>query len=382
MTVSKRLAPFGLTIFTEMTTLANQHGAINLGQGFPDWDGPDFVKAAAAASLLDGGEDQYPPMGGVPALREAVAARFGPLLSRTLDPAAEITITSGCTEGLAASFLGLVDPGDEVIVIEPFYDAYPVGVALAGGVARYLPLEPPEYRLDPDRLESLVSNRTKAVVVNTPQNPTGRVFDRSELAGIARLCVERGLIAISDEVYEEMVYGTQHLRLATFDGMWERTITLSSVGKTYSVTGWKVGWAIAAKPLTAAVRSAHQFLTFTTSTPVQHGSVAALYAPHEFYVELRTGYESRRDLLAAGLDSAGFEVHMPQGTYFMMAGYRHLSDVDDRTFARQLIERVGVATVPPSAFRSASPQGDGTLRFAFCKSRAVLEAAVARLQLL
>ncbi len=380
MAVSQRLRPFGVTIFTEMTALAVEHQAINLGQGFPDWDGPDFVKEAAARSLAaGGGADQYPPSPGIPELRAAVAARYGPALGRDLDPDTEITITSGCTEGLAASFLGLIDPADEVVIIEPFYDSYPVCAALAGATPRYVTLRPPDFRLDPDELRSVMSPHTRAVVVNTPHNPTGRVFTSQELTAVAEACIEYDAIAICDEVYEEMVYESDHLRLATWPGMSERTVTLSSVGKTYSLTGWKVGWAIAPPHITEGVRAAHQYLTFTTPTPVQHGSVAALGAPDTFYAELRGGYQKRRDLLAEGLDQAGFDIYLPEGTYFLMAGYSRLSDMADRDFARWLVEEAGVVVVPPSVFYHTDPAGPPMVRFAFCKGEATLTEAVERL---
>lgn len=380
MTVSQRLAPFGVTIFTEMTAMAVEHDAINLGQGFPDWDGPEFIKEAARSSLASGGADQYPPSAGMPPLRRAIADRYGPLLGRELDPDTEVTVTSGCTEGLAASFLGLVDPGDEVVLIEPYYDAYPVGVALAGAVPRYVTLRPPDFALDLDELAAVVSPRTRVIVVNSPHNPTGRVFTTDELAGVARMCVEHDLVAISDEVYEEMVFEGEHRRLATFPGMAERTVTLSSVGKTYSLTGWKVGWAIAPEHLTVGLRSAHQYLTFTTPTPVQLGSVAALAAPASYYEELRTTYRTLRDVLVDGLGRIGFDIRPPQGTYFVMAGYGRYSPEDDRTFARRLVEEAGVATVPPGVFYHDPSSGHGLLRFAFCKREDLLGEAVGRLE--
>lgn len=381
MSPARRLAPFGVTIFSEITALAERHHAINLGQGFPDWDGPDFAKQAAIASMETGGFDQYPASPGIPQLRAAVARHYTPLLGRELDPATEITITGGCTEGLAATFLGLIEPGDEVVLIEPYYDSYPVGVALAGARPAHLTLRPPDFALDLERLEATITPSTRAIVVNTPQNPTGRVFDQEEMAGIARLCLEHDLLAICDEVYEEIYFEGEHLRLATFPGMADRTVTLSSVGKTYSLTGWKVGWAIAPPTLGAGIRAAHQYLTFTTPTPVQHGTAAALAAPPAYYADLRADYRRRRDLLVAGLASVGFDVSPPQGTYFVMAGYGSLSDDDARTFARDLIERAGVAVVPPNPFYHDPRAGDGLVRFAFCKGIEVLGEALERLRL-
>ena len=378
MPVSDRLAPFGVTIFTEMTRLAIEHDAINLGQGFPNWDGADFVKEAAARSMAEGGRDQYPPSPGIPELRSAIAGRYGPLLNRELDPDREITVTCGCTEALAASFLGLINPGDEVVVIEPYYDAYPVNISLSGAVPRFVALRAPDFALDPDELRSAFSPETRAIVVNNPHNPTGRVLTTQELGAIADLCVEFDAIAICDEVYEEMTFGASHRRLATFDDMWERTITLSSLGKTFSLTGWKLGWGIGPPELTAGLRSAHQFLTFTTPTPVQHGAVAAMAAPPTFYEEMRDSYTRKRDMLAEGLQSAGFEPHIPEGTYFMMAGHRAAGD--DRRFCRELVARAGVVTIPPSVFYDRPELGSGLVRFAFCKDEHILEEAIQRLR--
>lgn len=378
MPTSDRLEPFGVTIFTEMSDLARKHGAINLGQGFPDWDGADFVKQAAMDAMLAGGHDQYPPSPGIPELRQAISDHYEPLLGRDLDPETEVTVTSGCTEGLAAASLGLINPGDEVVLIEPYYDAYPADVALAGGVRRHVTLRPPDFALDLDELKQTLTPSTKAIFFNNPHNPTGRVFTSEELEGLARLCVEYDVIAISDEVYEEMTYdGNIHRRLANFEGMWERTLTLSSLGKTFSLTGWKLGWAIGPTHLTAGLRSAHQFLTFTTPTPVQHGAVAALRAPTSFYDEMRRSYQSKRDLLAKGLNESGFNVYLPQGTYFLMAG--HTGEGDDRQFCFDLIERAGVVAIPPSVFYSDPGSGSSLVRFAFCKGEGTLEKALDRI---
>jgi aspartate/methionine/tyrosine aminotransferase len=382
MSVADRLAAFGVTVFSEMTALALEHDAINLGQGFPNWDGADFVKEAARRSMEEGGSDQYPPSQGVPALRQAIAARYGPLLGRALDPASEVTVTCGCTEALASSFLGLVDPGDEVILIEPFYDAYPVFVSMTGAVPRFVTLRPPSFELDLDELRAAFSPRTKAIVVNNPHNPTGRVLTDEELAAIAALCVEYDVIAITDEVYEEMTYEGEHVRLATYEGMWERTLTLSSIGKTFSLTGWKLGWGIAPAALTAGLRSAHQFLTFTTPTPVQHGAVAAMAAPGGFYEDLRSGYLKKRDLLADGLEAVGFDVHRPQGTYFMMAGFDRFGFADDRSFCLHLVEKARVVAIPPGVFYHRPEDGSRLIRFAFCKDEALLTEALDRLSTL
>lgn len=378
MATSERLAPFGVTIFTEMSALAVAHDAINLGQGFPNWDGAGFVKEAASRSIAAGGHDQYPPSHGVAELRDALARHYSPLLGRALDAGSEITVTSGCTEALAASFLGLLDPGDEVILIEPYYDAYPADAAIAGARPVYVTLRAPDFALDPSELRKAFGARTRAIVVNNPHNPTGRVFSDDELQLIADLCVEFDVIAISDEVYEEMVFDGAHRRLAALEGMWDRTLTLSSLGKTFSLTGWKVGWAIGPAPLTAAVRAAHQFLTFTTPTPVQHGAAAALGAPRDFYDAMRDDYRVKRDLLSDGLSGAGFDVHIPQGTYFLMAG--HPDATDDRAFCRRLVTEARVAAIPPSVFYHGSAGGAGLVRFAFCKDEATLKEAVDRIE--
>ena len=378
MPVARRLQPFGVTIFSEMTDLANRHGAINLGQGFPNWDGPDFIKEAAARSL-DGGHDQYPASAGIPELRRAIADRYGPLLGQELNPDTEVTVTAGCTEALAATFLGLINPGDEVVLLEPFYDAYPADAALAGAVTRTVTLRPPGFRLDPDELAGTITDATRAIVINTPHNPTGRVFDRDELAAIARLCIEHDVLAICDEVYEWMTYDAEHVRLATLPGMADRTVTLSSLGKTYSLTGWKVGWALAPPDVTAGLRAAHQFLTFTTPTPVQHGAVAALEAPNHFYRALQEGYRHKRDLLVSGLEDIGFTVFQPEGTYFVMADHTAFGFENDRQFCRHLVEQHGVATIPPSVFYADPTDGASLVRFSFSRDQATLGEALQRM---
>jgi aspartate/methionine/tyrosine aminotransferase len=379
MSTAERLAPFGVTIFSEITALALEHDAINLGQGYPNWEGAAFVKDAAVRSMASGEHDQYPPSPGVPALRQAISEKYGPRLGRELDPGSEVTVTSGCTEALAASFLGLVNPGDEVVLIEPYYDSYPACVAMAGAIPKFVALELPDFSLDPDKLRSAFSEKTRAIVLNTPHNPTGRVFLNEELQMVADLCLEFDAIVIADEVYEEITFGTSHVRIAGLPGMWERTLTLSSLGKTFSLTGWKLGWAIGPAPLTAGIRSAHQFLTFTTPTPVQHGGVAALGAPDSFFDDLRQSYQSKRDLLAKGLEEIGFGVHLPEGTYFLMAGFESFGFADDRAFALHMVETAGVAVIPPSVFYNLAGGGKDLVRFAFCKDEAILTEAIDRL---
>lgn len=374
---NQRLEPFGSTIFADITSRAVAAGAINLGQGFPNFDGPDFVKEAAIEAIHQG-MGQYAPTNGLPDLVAAIAERYRPALG-AIDPARHVTVTSGCTEALAAAFLGVLQPGDGVILIEPTYDAYPADVALAGAHPQFLTLEPPNFRLDPEKLESVITKESRAIVVNTPHNPCGRVLGSEELEAIAEICRRHDLIAITDEVYEHMVYEGEHISLGSLEGMWERTITLSSLGKTFSLTGWKVGWAVAPADLTNAVRSAHQFLTFATATPLQYAAAVALRAPGSYYQELADSYRSKRDLLAAGLDRLGLEVFMPAGTYFLMADHSRFGDRDDVAFVRRLIDEVGVAAIPPSAFYHDPEVAKHLVRFAFCKDEPTLVEALDRL---
>ncbi len=380
MAVATRLRPFGNTIFTEISLRARQRKAVDLGQGFPDFEGPDFVKQAAKAGI-DLQSNQYPPSMGIPVLREKIAACFGDQTGIEADPDRHVTVTSGCTEALAASFLGLVEPGDRVILLQPWYDAYPVGCALAGALPRFVTLRPPDFRLPEAELRAAFQAGARVIVFNTPHNPTGRVFDHDELALVAELCVAHDVIAFTDEVYEHIRFdGRSHLSLAALPGMWERTVTMSSVGKSFSLTGWKTGWAVAPENLTAGVRAAHQFLTFTTPNPMQHGAAAALSAPGEYFEELRALYTSRRDLLAEGLDRLGFGVYTPEGTYFLLADHRPFGFPDDVAFVNHLIEEVGVAAIPPSVFYNDPADGAELVRFAFCKSESTLRTALKRME--
>lgn len=375
--VSSRLAPFGSTIFSEITARARAAGAIDLGQGYPSWEGPDFVKDAAILAIREE-SNQYPPSSGLPVLKNAIARRWKQDTGVEVDPDTNVTVTSGCTEGLAASFLGLFDPGDEVVLFEPTYDAYPVGCALAGAVPRFVTLEAPEFHFDPDQLVAAITPTTKAIVLNTPHNPTGRVFDVEECALIATLAIERDLIVITDEVYERIVYTGEHIRMATLPGMWERTLTLSSLGKSFSLTGWKIGWAVGPERLTSGLRAAHQYLTFTTPNPLQAGAAAALAAPDSYFEELTASYIAKRDRLVTGLAEAGFGVTPPQGAYYILADHSGFGFPDDRTFVDHLISSVGVAAIPPSVFYHRADVRN-LVRFAFCKDDAVLDSALRRL---
>ena len=381
MVKAARFAGFGQTVFAEMSALAAARGAINLGQGFPDFDGPAFVREAAIAAIA-AGHGQYAPTAGVPDLAGAIAGRFSARTGIAVDPGAEVTVTSGCTEALASAFLGLVDPGDEVILFEPYFDSYPACAAMAGAVPRYVTLTPPGFRIEREAVAAAITGRTRAVLLNTPHNPTGRVFDLAELEAVAALCREHDLLLITDEVYEDLVFEGIHHSPAAMDGMWERTLSLSSLGKSFSLTGWKVGWGIGPPSLTEGLRAAHQFVTFATATPLQHGAAAALRAGDDYYREFVAGYRRRRDLVVSGLADLGFEVYRPQGTYFVLADHTPFGVGDDVAFARFLIEEAGVAAIPPGAFYHRPGDGARLIRFAFCKEMATLEAALDRLQVL
>jgi N-succinyldiaminopimelate aminotransferase len=376
--LTSRLDGFGTSVFAEMTALARRHGAVNLGQGYPDFDGPEFVKQAAEEAIR-AGHNQYAPMPGVPALQQAVAEHQRRFYGLEHDPASEVTIHAGATEALCATLAALLDRGDEAIVFEPFYDAYLPGIALAGARPRIVRLAPPDFRLDLAALEAASSPRTRLVVLNSPNNPAGRVFSRDELGAIAAFAVARDIVVVTDEVYEHIVFEGEHVPIASFPGMRERTVTISSAGKTFSLTGWKIGWTCAAPALAAAVRAVHQFVTFAVATPFQHAAVAALGAPDEYYAGLRANYLARRDRMCEGLADCGFAVRPPEGTYFALADIRPLGYDDDETFCRTLVERVGVAAIPTSAF-TAGRAVRHLVRFAFCKDDATLEEGLRRLR--
>jgi N-succinyldiaminopimelate aminotransferase len=374
--VRRALRPFGTSIFTEITALAVRTGAVNLGQGFPDFDAPDFVKEAAVRAIRDG-HNQYARPYGVPALAEAIAAHQERFHGLRYDPLEEVTVVAGATEALHAAISGILEPGDEAVLFEPFYDAYRPDLAMAGAAWRTVRLEPPGFALDVGALEAAVGPRTRAIVVNTPHNPTGKVFTRAELEAIAALCRRRGLVAITDEVYEHLAFDAPHLSLAALPGMRERTVVISSAGKTFGCTGWKIGWACAPPSLTAGVRAAHQFVTFTNGTPFQHAVAAALGADDAFYARLAADYRARRDALTAGLAAAGLDVLPVQGTYFAIADLG--AGGDDVEFCRTLPARCGVAAIPVSAFYGEEAPVKRLVRFAFCKRDETLGEGIRRL---
>ncbi|MFR0358503.1 pyridoxal phosphate-dependent aminotransferase [Streptomyces sediminimaris] len=383
--LNRRLAEFGTTIFAEMSAMAVRTGAINLGQGFPDTDGPEEVREAAVRALRDGRGNQYPPGPGVPELRSAIAAHQERRYGLSYDPGAEVLVTAGATEAIAASLLALLEPGDEVIALEPYYDSYAASIAMAGGTRVPVTLHPHEdrFRLDLDELREAVTDHTRLLLVNTPHNPTGTVLTRTELTAIAELAVERDLLVVTDEVYEHLVFdGSEHVPLATFPGMRERTVTIGSAGKTFSFTGWKVGWVTGPAELVAAVRSAKQYLTYVASGPFQYAVAEALRLPDSYFEEFRADMRGKRELLAGGLEQAGFRVFRPAGTYFITTDIRPLGESDGFAFCRALPERCGVVAIPNAVFYDHREQGAPFVRFAFCKRTGVLEEAASRLKTL
>ncbi|MFF5766476.1 pyridoxal phosphate-dependent aminotransferase [Streptomyces tanashiensis] len=383
--LNSRLAEFGTTIFAEMSALAARTGSINLGQGFPDTDGPEEIREAAVRALRDGLGNQYPPGPGVPELRSAIADHQRDRYGLSYDPDAEVLVTAGATEAIAAALLALVEPGDEVIALEPYYDSYAACIAMAGGTRVPVTLRPHEgaYVLDLDELRAAVTDRTRLILLNTPHNPTGTVLTRAELTAVAELAVERDLLVVTDEVYEHLVFdGAEHLPIASLPGMRERTVTIGSAGKTFSFTGWKVGWITASPELTSAVRSAKQFLTYVSSGPFQYAIAEALRLPAAYFDTLRADLGAKRDLLSEGLAQAGFDVYRPAGTYFVTTDIRPLGATDGFAFCRSLPERAGVVAIPNAVFYDHREAGAPFVRFAFCKRTEVLEEAVSRLKAL
>ncbi|HEV8297885.1 MAG TPA: pyridoxal phosphate-dependent aminotransferase, partial [Acidimicrobiales bacterium] len=366
------------TIFGEMSNLAARTGAINLGQGYPDTDGPAEVLDAAIAAMR-AGHNQYPPPLGIPDLRQAIADHQKHFYELTFDPDTEILVTAGATEAIAATMLALCGPGDEVAAFEPYYDSYAACIAMAGARRVPITLHAPDFALDVDRLRDAIGPRTKLLLLNTPHNPTGKVFTRDELTAIAEVCIERDIVVMTDEVYEHLVYDAEHVPLASLPGMRDRTITISSAGKTFSFTGWKVGWICARPELVSAVRTVKQFLTYVNAAPFQHAIATALRLSDGYYDGFARELQAKRDLLGGGLRRAGFTVYEPRGTYFITTDIRPLGEHDGMAFCRSLPERAGVVAIPAVVLYDDVAEGSPLVRFAFCKRTEVLEEAVARL---
>jgi N-succinyldiaminopimelate aminotransferase len=377
-TAANRVSTFGTTIFTEINVLAQQHNAINLGQGKPDFDGPADIVAQAVAALQDGAHNQYAPGPGVAALRQGVAGHAARFYNLDVDPMRGVIVTAGATEAVFDCILGLVDAGDEVIVIEPYFDSYVPNLIMAGAKPVYVPLRAPDWTFDRDEMRSAFTSRTRALILNTPQNPTGHIFTREELTFIADLCKEHDVTVISDEVYEHLVFdGAQHIPMAAIPGMFERTVTVGSLGKSFSVTGWKIGWVYGPPDLIDGVGRAHQFVTFAVNHPAQRAAAYALSLPGTYFEELQAMYDAKRVLLMDGLTAAGLKATSPEGTYFIMADFSDVYDGDDVAFAKYLTTEIGVACIPPSFFYSPEHAylARKLARFAFCKGDDTLKQA-------
>jgi N-succinyldiaminopimelate aminotransferase len=379
---ARRVATFGTTIFTEINTLAQQYNALNLGQGKPDFDAPPDVIMHLVQAAQSGHYNQYAPGSGTASLRKAVADHAARFYNLNIDPVSGVIVTSGATEGIFSAILGLVDPGDEVIVIEPYYDSYVPNIIMANALPVYVPLRPPAWTFDPDELRSAFTRKTRALILNTPQNPSGRVFTHQELTLVAELCIEHDVTVISDEVYEHLLFANaQHIPIATLPGMFERTVTVSSAGKLFSATGWKVGWVYGHPDLVDGVARSHQFVTFAVHHPSQEAVAYALNLPETYYEGFQAMYEKKRQLMLSALDSGGLKYFTPEGTYFVMADYSGVFEGTPLEFTRYLVKEVGVACIPPETFYSLEHAyiGHGYVRFAFCKRNEVLQQVQERL---
>jgi N-succinyldiaminopimelate aminotransferase len=382
-TFANRVSSFGTTIFSEINVLAAQHGAVNLGQGRPDFDASPDIISASVKALQDGQHNQYPPGNGAQEFRQGIANHAAKYYGLDIDPNKGVIATAGATEAVFSSILGLVDPGDEVIIIEPYFDSYLPNLIMAGATPVFVPLHPPEWTFDPDELRKAFSPKTRAILWNSPQNPTGRVFTRDEMQMVADLCIEHDVIVISDEVYEHLVFGeAQHIPMAAMPGMFERTVTVSSLGKSYSVTGWKVGWVYGHPDLVAGVARAHQFVTFAVHHPSQLAGAYAMSLPGTYSAELQAMYTVKRDLMMSALEGAGIKAKIPEGTYFVMGDFSEVFDGDDLAFTKYLITEIGVACIPPSPFYSEEHRhlAGHMARFAFCKGDDTLRQAGERMK--
>ncbi|HLZ57607.1 MAG TPA: aminotransferase class I/II-fold pyridoxal phosphate-dependent enzyme [Ktedonosporobacter sp.] len=381
-TSANRVATFGTTIFTEINTLAQQYQALNLGQGKPDFDGPPDVIRSMVEAAQSGRYNQYAPGPGSPSLRQAVAEHAARFYHMDIDPARGVVVTSGATEGIFASLMGLVDPGDEVIVIEPFFDSYVPGILMAGAKPVFVPLHPPTWTFDVDELRAAFTKKTRALILNTPQNPSGRVFTRQELTTIAELCIEHDVTVISDEVYEHLTFGAaQHIPIATLPGMFERTVTVSSGGKSFSTTGWKIGWVYGHPDLVDGVGRAHQFITFASHYPAQEAIAYALKLPDAYFAEFQAMYKTKCQLMIDALEGSGLKYQTPEGTYFIMVDYSAVFSGTPVEFTRHMIREVGVACIPPESFYGQEHVhiGHNYVRLAFCKSDDMLREVKNRL---
>jgi len=382
--ISRRVQGFTESVIREMTRINAEYGGVNLAQGFPNFPPPkELVEAAHRA--IDGDFHQYAITWGARNLRQAIATKFERFYGRAVDPEAQVTVCCGSTEAMLATLLAVLDPGDEVIIFEPFYENYGPGAIISGARPVWVPLEPPDFSFDPDRLARAFTPRTKAIIFNSPNNPTGKVFTRRELEIIAELCQRHDIVAVTDEIYEHIVFdGHRHVPIATLPGMWERTVTISGVSKSYSVTGWRIGYTISPPALAVGIRRAHDFITVGAPAPLQEAAVTALGLPDSYYVGLREGYEARRDLLLPLLEKGGFRTFVPRGAYYILTECAHFLErfglADDTAFAMYLVRQIGVATVPGSSFYAHQELGRTKIRFCFPKTDDVLLDAGRRLQ--
>lgn len=377
--ISQKAERFTESVIREMTRLAQMYNAVNLAQGMPDFEAPVEIKEAACRAIM-GDINQYAITWGAKRLRDAISAKTRQFTGLEIDPEREVTVTCGSTEAMIATLLAVVDPGDEVVIFESFYENYGPDTILSGAVPRFVRLRPPEWSFDPDELARAFNSRTRAIILNTPNNPTGKIFSREELQTIAALCQKWDALAVTDEIYEHIVYDNHsHVSMMTIDGMRDRTVTISALSKTYSVTGWRVGYAIAPPRLTDGIRKVHDFLTVGAPAPLQEAGAMALSLPRQYYDDLAAGYQRRRDLLLERLREAGFDCSVPRGAYYIMAGFSRISSLSDTEFARYLVKDIGVAVVPGSSFFH-DPDGSAYVRFCFCKKESTLLAAGEKLR--